>query len=95
MAKGYLAKGEPEPAPEHFGRTWGVIGRSKLPWAALEVREVSWRAFHDVRRLLARGARPKHRTSRQRGRLVGAYPWQGVTIFSNSPGSYLRLGVLT
>lgn len=84
MAKSYIGKGEAEPAPDTYGRTWGIMGRLKVPWSRLEVREVPWRAFHDARRMIARGARRP---------LAGAFPWQGVTVFSVAPGSYLRLGV--
>lgn len=83
MAKSYLAKGSPEPAPEHYGRTWGVIGRRFVPWSSSVEVLVPWKAFHPVRRLIARGAGR---------RLAGAFPWQGLTVFSEGPGAYLRLG---
>ena len=83
MAKGYIARGDPEPGPQWMGRRWGTWNRPAIPWADAVLREVAWKDFHAVRRLLARGAR-RH--------LRGSFPWQGLSTFSGSPGAYARLG---
>jgi hypothetical protein len=84
LGKGYIGKGDPEPGPEWMGRRWGTWNRKAIPWADAVIREVAWRDFHAVRRLLARGARRQ---------LRGAFPWQGVSYFSGAPGAYARLGM--
>lgn len=83
IGKGYIAKGEPEPGPEWLGRRWGVWNRKAIPWSSATVLEVGEKDFHTVRRLLARAARL---------RLHGAYPWQGLSVFSEHPESLARVG---
>lgn len=82
MAKLYVARGSLEPGPVNCGRRWGVLGPEAIPWAELRTLDIPWRAFHDVRRTLARAG---HRSLR------GAYPWEGLGVFVESPESLLRL----